>query len=277
MSTPNRAATTGAESADNIKQCCARVYESDFAKILLSESFHPGGVALTERLGVLLDLGPSSRVLDVASGTGNSAFFLNERFGCTVTGVDYSEQNVRVANELATNKGVNSRIRFEVGDAERLNFPDAAFDAIVCECAFCTFPDKATAAREFERVLRENGRVGISDLTRSATFPRELDSLLAWIACIADAQTAESYMKCLKSAGFNIVPAENHDEALMEMARQIQGKLLVAEVSSALKKIDLSGIDFASAKQMANAAVSAIKRHELGYSLFVGEKTTAQI
>ena len=277
MSTPNRAASNRSESADNIKQCCARLYESDFAKILLGDSFHPGGLALTERLGMLLELGPSSRVLDVASGTGNSAFFLVEGFACTVTGVDYSEQNVRAANELATNKGVTSSVRFEYGDAERLNFPDATFDAIICECAFCTFPDKSAAAGEFARVLRENGRVGISDLTRAATLPKELDSLLAWIACIADAQTVESYVECLKSAGFTVAPSENHDEALMEMVRQIQGKLLVAEISSALKKVDLSEIDFASAKQMANAAVSAIRRHELGCSLFVGEKTIAQI
>jgi arsenite methyltransferase len=275
MSIRNRAATAGAESADNIKQCCARLYESDFAKILLGDSFHPGGLALTERLGVLLDLGPTSRVLDVASGPGNSAFFITERFGCAVTGIDYSERNVRLANESATNKGVNSRVRFELGDAERLNFRDASFDAIVCECAFCTFPDKTTAAREFARVLRPNGRVGISDLTREATLPKELDSLLAWIACIADAQTVERYYEYLKSAGVGVAPAENHDEALLEMVRQIQGKLLVAEISSAFKKIDLVGIDFASAKQMANAAISAIKRQELGYSLFVAEKATA--
>jgi arsenite methyltransferase len=101
--------------------------------------------------------------------------------------------------------------------------------------------------------------------------------LLAWIACVADAQTVESYLEYLTSAGFRVVPAEHHEEALLEMVRQIQGKLLVAEVSSALKKIDLSGIDFASAKQMAHAAASAIRQHELGYSLFVGEKVAAQI
>jgi arsenite methyltransferase len=277
MSIPTRAASTGAESADDIKQCCARLYESDFAKILLGDSFHPGGLALTGRLGVLLDLSPSSRVLDVASGAGQSAFFLAERFGCAVVGVDYSERNVRLANQSVAAKGVDSKVRFELGDAERLNFADASFDAIVCECAFCTFPEKRAAAREFARVLRTNGRVGISDLTRVATLPKELDSLLAWIACIADAQTVESYLEYLMSAGFKVVPAERHDEALLEMVRQIQGKLLVAEVSSALKKIDLTGIDFASAKQMAHAAASAIKRHDLGYNLFVGEKVPAQI
>ncbi len=275
MDTLNRSAIAGAKSADNLKQCCARLYESDFAKILLGDLFHPGGLALTERLGVLLGLGPSSRVLDVASGAGGSAFFLAERFGCAVVGIDYSERNVQLANEAATKKDVSTPVRFEVGDAERLHFANGAFDAIICECAFCTFPNKAAAAREFARILRENGRVGTSDLTRSATLPKEFDSLLAWIACVADAQTAESYVEYLRSAGFAVEQVEDHDEALLEMVRQIQGKLLVAEVSSVLKKIELPGIDFASAKQMAKAAVSAIKRQEIGYGLFVGENTTA--
>ena len=50
---------------------------------------------------------------------------------------------------------------------------------VVCECAFCTFPDKSRAAAEFARVLRSGGRVGISDLTRSGELPGELDGLLA--------------------------------------------------------------------------------------------------
>jgi hypothetical protein len=65
-----------------VKQCCANLYESDFAKLLLGESFHPGGLKLTERLGQLLQLSPHSRVLDVASGTGISPFALAETFGC---------------------------------------------------------------------------------------------------------------------------------------------------------------------------------------------------
>ncbi len=108
MNTPNRAAVTGSESADNIKQCCARLYESDFAKILLGDSFHPGGLALTERLGVLLDLGPNSRVLDVASGTGNSAIFprrsvLDAQSPASITASGMFD----MANEAATNKGLS--------------------------------------------------------------------------------------------------------------------------------------------------------------------------
>src|SRR5258708_16992094 len=187
----------GGVAQDAVKQCCARVYESDFAKLLLGDSFHPGGLKLTERLGTLLGLTPQSRVLDIASGKGTSALFLAERFGCEVLGIDYSEQNVEQASAVAAAQGIGSRVSFRAGDAERLPVAESSFDAIICECAFCTFPDKPAAANEFARVLRSGGGIGLSDLTRGAILPKGLDGLLAWIACIADAQPLDSYVQYL--------------------------------------------------------------------------------
>jgi arsenite methyltransferase len=257
-----------------VKQCCARLYESDFAKVLLGDSFHPGGLRLTERLGTLVGLTPQRRVLDVASGPGTSAFFLAERFGCEVVGVDYSAQNVQRANDLAANKNLGSRVHFELGDAERLQFPDASFDAVICECAFCTFPDKSSAAREFARVLRPDGQVGISDLTRAAVLPKELETLLGWISCIADAQPIESYANYLRSAGLVECTGENHDAALVELVHQIRMKLLSAEVLVGLRKLALPNVDFTSAKQMAVSALAAVDQGRLGYAILIGAKRT---
>jgi len=254
-------------NSGNIKQCCAQLYESDLAKILLGDSFHPGGLKLTERLGELLHLTPASRVLDVASGKGTSAFFLAERFGCHVVGTDYSTQNIAQANEFAAVKGLASRVHFDRGDAERLPFPDASFDAVLCECAFCTFPDKSAAAREFARVLRSNGHVGLSDLTRGPVLPQELDSLLAWIACIADAQSVESYAEYLRSAGLEIEKIELHNEALTEMVQQIRMKLLGVEFMVGLKKLHLPGIDFRAATELAKKALQAIRLELIGYAI----------
>lgn len=262
-----------APDTKSIKQCCAQLYESDLAKTLLGDSFHPGGLKLTERVGVLLDLDSQSRVLDVASGRGTSAFFLAERIGCEVVGIDYSAASVADANNLAPTTGLASRVHFECGDAERLRFLDGYFHAVVCECAFCTFPDKAAAAREFARVLCPGGRVGLSDLTRGPVLPKELDSLLAWIACIADAQPVETYTDYLRSAGLHVETVEPHDEALLEMVQQIQGKLLVAEILAGLKKIELPGFDWSAATQMARAALSAIERGQLGYAIITAEKS----
>jgi arsenite methyltransferase len=260
-------------SEENVKQCCARLYESDFAKLLLGDSFHPGGVKLTERLGTLLGLTPQSRVLDVASGRGVSALFLAERFGCEVLGIDYSIHNVDQANAAAVAKDMASRVSFREGDAERLPVEDGSFDAVVCECAFCTFPDKPAAADEFARVLRSSGGIALSDLTRGPVLPKELDGLLAWIACIADAQPVDSYIQYLRATGFRVEHSERHDEALEEMVNQVRMRLLGAEIMVGLKKLELPGVDFAAAKQMAQAALTAIRQGNLGYAIICAEKS----
>jgi SAM-dependent methyltransferase len=252
-----------------LKSCCAAIYQSEFARMLLGDSFHPGGLRLTARLGEHLGLGPGVRVLDVASGKGESAIFVAREFGCRVAGVDFGAQNVEEANSRAAAAQVGHIVTFVEGDAERLDFPDASFDAVICECAFCTFPDKRTAAFEFARVLRPGGRVGISDLTRSGPLPRDLDGLLAWIACIADARPVGEYAGYLEDAGFDVTTIEAHDNALAEMARDVQGRLLGLEVMARLKNLDLPGADFEQARQLARAAAAAIGQELLGYSLMV--------
>jgi ubiquinone/menaquinone biosynthesis C-methylase UbiE len=260
-------------SQETVKQCCARLYESDFAKTLLGDSFHPGGVKLTERLGTLLGLTAQSRVLDIASGKGTSALFLAERFGCEVVGIDYSGQNTEQASAAAAAKGMDSLVSFRTGDAERLPVAESSFDAIICECAFCTFPNKPAAADEFARALRVGGQVGLSDLTRGPVLPSDLDGLLAWIACIADAQPVETYVQYLRSGGFRVEATELHDEALLEMVNQIRMKLLGAEIMVGLRKINLPGVDFTAAKQMSQAALTVIREGSLGYAIICAAKT----
>jgi arsenite methyltransferase len=259
-------------SPDTVKQCCARLYESDLARILLGDSFHPGGTKLTERLGELLGLGPQSRVLDSASGTGTSALFLAERFGCEVVGVDYGSRNVERSNAAASARGLDKRACFRTGDAERLPFSDASFDAVICECAFCTFPNKTAAAGEFARVLRRGGGLGLSDLTLGPVLPEELGGLLAWVACIADAQPVDTYVRYLCEAGFRIERVEAHDKSLVELVNQVRMKLLGTEILVGLKKVELPGVDFTAAKGMARSALTAVHQGSLGYAIIHAAK-----
>lgn len=257
---------------EQVKQCCARLYESDLTRFLLGDSFHPGGLKLTGQLGRMLGLSSASRVLDVACGKGTTAVFLAKEFGCEVFGVDYGSQNVEAARSLAHTERVDARVQFERSDAETLPFSEESFDAVICECAFCTFPDKAAAAREFFRILRRGGQVGISDLTRAEVLPRDLDGLLAWIACIGDAQTAERYTAYLRGAGFSVDSFGQHNDALTEMVEQVRLKLLGAEIMTGLNKLQLPGIDLGTAKQMATSAMAAIKQGQLGYALICATK-----
>jgi len=258
--------------AVTLKTCCANLYESDWARLLLGDSFHPGGLALTERLGTLLELGPGRRLLDVASGKGTSAIHLAQRFGCEVWGVDYGAQSVAEARAAAERAGAADRVHFRNGDAEVLPFGNAEFEAVICECAFCTFPDKRVAALEFARMLKPGGRVGLSDLTRSGPLPSELEDLLAWVACLADAQPIQQYAAYLQAAGFTVEHVEPHDDVLDEMVKQIRAKLLGAELLVKLKQIVLPDADFEQAKRMARAAADAVRDDKLGYAVLVGVK-----
>src|SRR5580704_7157471 len=106
-----------------LKSCCAAIYESEFARVLLGDSFHPGGLALTARLAELLELRPGQRLLDVAAGKGESAIFVAKNFGCEVVGVDFGADNVAEAMSRAQSAGVASLVRFQQGDAEQLDVP----------------------------------------------------------------------------------------------------------------------------------------------------------
>lgn len=255
-----------------LKQCCAAAYESEFARFLLGDSFHPGGVDLTRRLGVLLELRPGLRILDAACGKGESAVFLAKEFGCEVVGLDLGAANVEEAAARAKAAGVEKLVTFHQGDAESMKFSGGSFDRLICECAFCTFPDKAGAATEFARVLSKDGRIGLSDLTRHEALPPDLEGLLSWVACIADARPVTEYISFLEGAGLGISAVENHDDALAGMARDIQTRLLGLELMTKLKKINLPDLDFDQAMQFARSAMRAIQHGMLGYSLIVARR-----
>jgi arsenite methyltransferase len=164
--------------------------------------------------------------------------------------------------------GVRERVSFLCADAERL----ASFDAVICECAFCTFPDKTAATGEFARVLRVGGQVGLSDLTRNGALAPELDGLLSWIACIADAQPLATYVSLLLAAGLNVHVTEEHDAALVELVNQVRTRILAAEVLVGLKKLTLPGFDFEDARNIAKHALQAVAQGGLGYAIVAASR-----
>jgi arsenite methyltransferase len=268
----NQTIEAGNLSPSLIKQCCAAVYDSDAAKLLLGDSLHPGGAKLTEHLGQILHLGPHTRVLDVAAGRGISAITIATRFGCEVVGIDYSQRNIQAAKRDASAKGLAEKVRFHCGDAERLPFADGSFDAVICECALCTFPNKQSAVAEMARVLRVGGRLGLSDLTRQGALPAELDSLLSWVSCIGDAQPLAEYIALLAAANLKALATEEHSGALVDFVNQIRTRLLLSEVMIGLNKLTLPGFDIEVAKEFARHVLNAIRTGKLGYAIVVAVK-----
>ncbi len=258
--------------AATLKVCCATGYSSDAVALLLGPSYHPGGLRLTRRLLDTVAVRPDERLVDVASGIGTTSLLAVTEYQAYVDGVDLSAANVTLANGAAHAAGVADRAQFHHGDAEALPLPDGVYDAVVCECALCTFPDKVTAASEMARMLRPGGRVGITDVTADPDrLPPELTGVAAWVACIADARPVEDYRAILASAGLRITTTERHTAALEQMVRQIATRLELLRMTSPGRLEEL-GIDISRAGPVLEAAQRAIQDGVLDYVLLVGEK-----
>jgi ubiquinone/menaquinone biosynthesis C-methylase UbiE len=259
-----------AADAEDVKLCCATAYQHDAVALILGESYHPGGLDLTRRVARTIELRPGDRVLDLASGPGTTAFLLASEFGVEVDGVDLGDLTVAKANATAASEGLGEQVRFHLGDAERIPLPDASVDAVVCECAFCTFPDKKTAAAEMARVLKPGGRVGITDVALDpARLDAELQTLAGWVACLADARPVAEYVELLAGAGLTVTHTESHDDALARMIEQIDARLVAFRMA---KVAALESIDFDTARERAALAARAVADGIAGYSLLVAHK-----
>ncbi len=104
---------------------------------------------------------PGERVLDVATGTGMVAFALAES-RCEVVGVDQSEAMLAGARaKLERTPELAGRVSFVRGEAERLPFPDAHFDALTFTYLLRYVDDREATLAELTRVVRPGGRIAM--------------------------------------------------------------------------------------------------------------------
>ena len=102
-------------------------------------------------------IAPGEKVLDVATGTGNTAIKARA-FGATVTGFDLSPELLGVARKKAEGEGYND-IRFDEGDAAKLPYADGEFDVVLSTCGHMFAPDQEQVGREMARVTKAGGRI----------------------------------------------------------------------------------------------------------------------
>jgi demethylmenaquinone methyltransferase / 2-methoxy-6-polyprenyl-1,4-benzoquinol methylase len=105
-----------------------------------------------------------SRVLDLATGTGDIAFGLAAR-GARVMALDITPRMIELARGKA---GGERSVHFLVGDMLALPFPGASFDVVTVGYGLRNVPDLGHAIDEIARVLRPGGRVLSLDFNRPA-------------------------------------------------------------------------------------------------------------
>ena len=130
-----------------------------------------------ERAAELARVGPGSRVLDVATGTGDLAIELARRVspGGEVVGSDFSEGMLARARIKASGgDGRFEQPRFEWGDALELSYGDGSFDAATVGFGARNFSDLARGLSEMARVVRPGGRVVVLEITTPTRAPLSL-------------------------------------------------------------------------------------------------------
>jgi SAM-dependent methyltransferase len=115
-----------------------------------------------EELAESMDIGPGSRVLDVAAGNGNATLAFARRW-CDVTSTDYVETLLNSGKNRADAE--NLAVRYQIADAEDLPFADGQFDAVVSTFGVMFTPNQARAAAELARVCRSGGKIGLANWT----------------------------------------------------------------------------------------------------------------
>lgn len=254
--------------AEELKACCASAYAHPAVRWLLGDELHPGGVATTRQALELIDLGPSDHLLDIAAGAGDSALLAARERGTRVTGLDYSVTAVDGAIAAAAEQGLADRVDFIHGDAESLPFPDASFDALLCECSLCTFPDKATAVTEMRRVLRPGGRAAIADVVVDrGRLPSELLGGMAAIACVGDALDRDGYEQLLADADLRVFAVESRDREAEALAERVEERLRGARMLGSPNPLG-SAPGAANAIDLVRTARRAIAEGALGYAIF---------
>jgi O-methyltransferase StaMB len=242
---------------------------TDEGRLFYGDSFHlgyfpQGDESLREALDAHTDLvaelarvSAAGHVLDVGCGIAAPALRIARRYGCGVTGVNISREQVRQGRELIAARGLSGRVFIQRGDARALQFPDGSFDAIVClEAAgdICvTEPDKGRLVGELFRVLRPGGHVGFSDLAlRSRPSPAE-DRALRAVLYHSGAELMTDWPAIFASHGFRVVecrdiisetlPTWEHARAVYERrdgeVSRRYGQGLVDRVTASLERIPL--------------------------------------
>jgi len=188
-----------------------------------NDTQYNAGLFLLERLHITSGM----QILDVGCGTGNLTAHIAELVGTegSVVGVDPSAERIAIAKELA-----KSNLSFYEGIAEDLSrFPAASFDIVFVNSTLHWVQDQAAALKEFVRVLKLGGRVGISGGSG--------DYLTAQEKVKDEVLSREPYRNYPEEAPPKFLK-ESELESLLENAGFADRKIVVNKIVKATKDAD---------------------------------------
>jgi len=145
-------------------------------------------------------------VLDLGSGAGFDSFLAVKKVGekGKVIGVDMTEEMINKAKENATKYNYKN-VEFRLGDIENLPVDDSSVDVIISNCVINLAPDKDKVFSEACRVLKNGGKMFVSDIVLLEELSEEIKNNPELIAgCVGGAILKDDYLGKIKKAGFKV-------------------------------------------------------------------------
>lgn len=185
---------------------------SKHAKAYSVSVSHASGSDLDELINSL-KVGSDDRAIDVATGTGFTAFRLAKEAGFVI-GLDLTREMTDQAIRLQSEEG-SAAVQFVIGNSELLPFADGCSTIVTCRRAAHHFGSKDRFLAESLRILAAGGRIGISDMLAPEGFKDEYNALER----IRDpthetAEDSESWKLLLEDAGFRVERAVVMEEKI---------------------------------------------------------------
>jgi ubiquinone/menaquinone biosynthesis C-methylase UbiE len=238
---------------------------------------HMGGRGATEELVSLCHLRAGQSILEVGCGVGATTSYLAEEHGCLVTAVDISERMVSRSQARAKRQGVRNRTGFAVADARQLPFAEGCFAALIDESVMAFVQDKQLAMRDYVRVVRPGGYIGLNQVTWSGEPPAELVRYASLIMAGAQFLNSQAWAALLESTGLGEVRLNEYRFSPLSQFVEELRQLDIREYARAWYRFATQSVANPAYREFIKEVMSApgqilqFARH-IGYGIYVGRK-----
>jgi len=165
--------------------------------------------------GAIANLKAGETVLDLGCGAGFDVFLAARQVGENgkVIGVDMTEAMIEKARANAVKNGINN-VEFILGEIEELPLADNSIDVIISNCVINLSPAKAKVFAEAKRVLKNGGRLAISDILKAKDFPAAIkDNLDNFSSCITGSIEKDQLLSILDELEFKNIEVERKNNS----------------------------------------------------------------
>src|SRR6185436_11691825 len=186
--------------------CCPTKYDDSAIKHIpqdVLDRFYGCGSPMTTA-----GIKEGETVVDLGSGAGIDVFIAAKFVGAKgrAIGVDMTDRMLAVAHEnkpkVAAALGYDV-VEFREGYLEKIPVESKTVDLVTSNCVVNLSPDKPRVFEEVWRVLKDHGRIVVSDIVSETDVPPHLKvNPQLWGECLVGALTQEEFLAALERAGF---------------------------------------------------------------------------